>query len=155
MRKAKGMVDITEKDVVYREAIAVGWIKLKKETLEKIKRGEVPKGDVLAVSRVAAVQAVKKTSELIPYCHPIPITSVEVEFQLGEETVTVEVTVKAHARTGVEMEALVGVCTALLTIWDMVKALEKSEDGQYPHTEIGGVKVLKKVKLAEGGKKER
>ncbi|HDI73627.1 MAG TPA: cyclic pyranopterin monophosphate synthase MoaC [Candidatus Korarchaeota archaeon] len=140
------MVDITRKPQVYREAIAYGRIRLQRETIEKIREGRIKKGDVLTVARIAAVQAVKDTPRLIPLCHPIPITAVEVNFEIGEESVGVEVRVKSTAQTGVEMEALSGVSAALLNIWDMVKYLEKDETGNYPHTKIEEIRVLKKVK---------
>ncbi len=140
------MVDITKKPPVYREAKAYGKIRLKKETIEKVRGGKIKKGDVFTVSRVSAVQAVKDTPRLISLCHPIPITGVEVEFYVGEEYVGVEVTVRSIGQTGVEMEALSGVTAALLNIWDMVKYLEKDESGNYPITRIEEIKVLKKVK---------
>jgi cyclic pyranopterin phosphate synthase len=140
------MVDITEKEEVYREATAEGVIRLRRETLEKIKRGEVPKGDVVSVAKTAAILAVKKTWEMIPLCHPIPITFVDVNVELQEDAVKVTVNVRTTARTGVEMEALTGASVALLTVWDMVKALEKDERGQYPYTEISSIRVVEKVK---------
>jgi cyclic pyranopterin phosphate synthase len=140
------MVDITEKEEVYREATAEGVIRLRRETLEKIKRGEVPKGDVVSVAKTAAILAVKKTWEMIPLCHPIPITFVDVNVELQEDAVKVAVNVRTTARTGVEMEALTGASVALLTVWDMVKALEKDERGQYPYTEISSIRVVEKVK---------
>ena len=142
------MVDITEKPVVYREATARGFIRLRKETIEAIREGRVPKGDVLNVARIAAIQAVKRTWDLLPLCHPIPITSVSVDFNVREDGVEVTVTVKATSKTGVEMEALTGASIALLTVWDMVKALEKDEEGQYPYTSIQEIKVVEKIKGA-------
>ncbi|UNQ74264.1 cyclic pyranopterin monophosphate synthase MoaC [Infirmifilum sp. NZ] len=142
------MVDITEKPEVYREATASGFIRLKKETVKAILEGKVPKGDVLNVARVAAILAVKKTWEILPLCHPIPITGVEVDFDLTEDGVEATVTVKTTSKTGVEMEALTGVTVALLTVWDMVKSLEKDSRGQYPYTLIKEVRVLEKVKQA-------
>lgn len=142
------MVDITEKPVVYREATARGFIRLRKETIEAIREGRVPKGDVLNVARTAAIQAVKRTWDLLPLCHPIPITSVSVDFNVREDGVEVTVTVKATSKTGVEMEALTGASIALLTVWDMVKALEKDEEGQYPYTSIQEIKVVEKIKGA-------
>ncbi len=140
------MVDITSKKEVYREAIASGKIILKKETLEKIAKGEIEKGNVFNVATVAAILAVKRTWELIPLCHPIPITNVGVDFAMNESSIVVKVVVKTTAKTGVEMEALTGVTTALLTIWDMVKKYEKDEKGQYPFTRIVDVKVESKIK---------
>ncbi len=143
------MVDITKKPPIYREATAYGKIKLKKETIDRILRGEVKKGDVLTVARIAAVQAVKDTPRLVPLCHPIPITGVEVKFNIGEEHVEVEVTVRSIGQTGVEMEALSGVTAALLNVWDMVKYLEKDEMGNYPITGIENIRVLRKIKERE------
>ena len=140
------MVDISEKPGVSRVARASGFIRLKPGTLQKIKAGEVPKGDVLAVAQTAAILAVKRTPELIPLTHPIAITGTDVNFKLEKEGVRVSVEVKSTGQTGVEMEALVGVASALLTVWDMVKSLEKDEAGQYPTTSIEDIRVLKKVK---------
>ena len=140
------MVDITSKRMVRREATAYGRIKLKEETLEAIRSGKVKKGDVFTVARIAAIQAVKDTPKIIPLCHPIPITGIDVSFDLSDDSVSVTVTVRTIAQTGVEMEALSGVMAALLNIWDMVKYLEKDESGNYPLTKIEEVRVLKKVK---------
>ena len=140
------MVDISKKPAVSRLATASGFIRLKPETLKKIKAGEVPKGDVLTVAQTAAILAIKRTPELIPLTHPIPITSVEVKPEIEKNGIRVNVEVKSTAQTGVEMEALFGLAGALLTIWDMVKGLEKDETGQYPTTAITEIRVLKKVK---------
>ena len=141
------MVDVSSKDVVYREAVAEGVIRLKRETIELIRKGLIEKGDVFTVTTIASIQAVKKTSELLPFCHNIPLTHIGVDYRfLDEERILVRVTVKAYARTGVEMEALVGVATALLNIWDMVKKYEKDEYGQYPGTRIEYIRVVSKVK---------
>lgn len=140
------MVDITRKPQVYREAIARGEIILKPETLEKIRSGKVEKGDVLATAQIAGVLAVKKTSELIPLCHPIPITQASISLKVKSDRVVAEAKVKTTASTGVEMEALVGVTVTLLTVWDMVKKYEKDERGQYPETLISNVRVVSKVK---------
>jgi len=140
------MVDVSAKPEVPRMATASGVIHLKPETIEKIKAGEVPKGDVLTVAQTAAILAVKRTPELVPMTHPIPITSVNVKPELERDCVRVSVEVKTAAQTGVEMEALIGVASALLTIWDMVKGLEKDEAGQYPTTSIEEIRVLRKVK---------
>jgi cyclic pyranopterin phosphate synthase len=140
------MVDVTGKDEVYREATATGFIKLKPETVKRIREGGVEKGDVLTVSTIAAINAVKSVPHLLPLTHNIPITSVDVEFTLVEDGVRVHVKVKTTAKTGVEMEALMGVLVALLNIWDMVKKYEKDERGQYPHTVISDVRVVEKIK---------
>lgn len=141
------MVDITKKPQVYREAVARGLIKLRRETVKAIAEGGVEKGDVLTAAQLAAVMAAKRTHELIPLCHPIPLTGVDVGFRLGDEHVEVEVRVRTVAQTGVEMEALTAASIALLTVWDMVKKMEKDEGGQYPLTEIASVRVESKVKV--------
>jgi cyclic pyranopterin phosphate synthase len=140
------MVDISKKEESYREAVAEGKIRLRPETIKAIRERRIEKGDVLATAGLAALNAVKKTSELLFYCHPLEITSVEPQFSLGEDTITVLVKVKSTGKTGVEMEALTGVSVALLTIWDMVKALEKDEKGQYPFTYISDIRVVRKIK---------
>lgn len=140
------MVDVTEKPEAYREALARGRIRLRKETIERVRSGEVRKGDVFTVARIAAVQAVKETPRNVLLCHPIRVTSVDVSFSLGEDYIEVGVEVRAIAQTGVEMEALNGVAFALLNIWDMVKYLEKDESGSYPYTRIEEIRVERKVK---------
>jgi cyclic pyranopterin phosphate synthase len=140
------MIDISGKEVVHREAEAEGVINLRKETVDAIKNGEIKKGDPLQAAEIACMLAVKKTPELIPLCHPIPITSINMEFELGDDSVTARCRVVADYRTGVEMETLAGVTAALLTVWDMVKYLEKDEGGQYPTTTITGIRVLEKTK---------
>lgn len=140
------MVDISAKKDVLRIAVAEGKIKLKESTIERIKSSSVRKGDVFTVSKIAAIQACKKTPEILPLCHPLPLTHIEVDFALEKDGVIARATVKAYAKTGVEMEALVAVSTALLCIWDMVKEYEKDEKGQYPETKIEYVKVVKKIK---------
>lgn len=140
------MVDISNKGEVLRRARARGRIVLKPETIKAIREGGVKKGDVFTVSRVAAISAVKRTHEAIPLCHPIPITGIDVDFKVLENSVEVEVEVRSYARTGVEMEALHGVLVALLNIWDMVKYLEKDGTGNYPTTRIEDVVVIEKVK---------
>lgn len=140
------IIDISNKDVVRREATAEGFIRLKRETLELIRKGEIKKGNPLEVARVAAALAVKNTPNIIPYCHPIPIENVSLDFEIKEEGILVKCYVKATAKTGVEMEALTGVSAALLTIWDMVKYLEKDDKGQYPTTRIEYIRVVEKVK---------
>ena len=140
------MVDITEKPVVFRKATATGSIRLQEATVEAIKNGQVKKGDVITTSRLAAILAVKDTPRLIPLCHQIPITGLEVNFEIEERRVKATVTVTSEGKTGVEMEALTGVAAALLNIWDMVKYLEKDETGNYPETEIYGIAVCEKKK---------
>ncbi|MCW3992559.1 MAG: cyclic pyranopterin monophosphate synthase MoaC [Candidatus Bathyarchaeota archaeon] len=140
------MVDVSGKEVVPRSAEAVGRIKLREETMDAIREGRVEKGGPLAVAEVACVLAAKRTPEIVPLCHPVPITSVDADFTLGDGFIEARCRVAADYRTGVEMEALTGVTAALLTIWDMVKYLEKDEAGQYPTTAITGVRVTEKRK---------
>jgi cyclic pyranopterin phosphate synthase len=145
-RRGVSMVDISEKEEVERVAVASGRIKLKDSTVELIKRRSIKKGDVLGCAEIAAILAVKRTPEIIPLCHQVPIESVKVEFTLGDDDITVTVSVKSVGKTGVEMDALHGLSVALLTIWDMVKSVEKDETGNYPHTRIEEIKVDKKEK---------
>jgi len=140
------MVDISTKGDIPREALATGRIYLKEETLHAIEDGKVTKGNVLVTAQVAAILAVKQTAALIPLCHQIPISTVDVRFLIEEGFIEANVTVRSTGRTGVEMEALVGVSTALLTIWDMVKSAEKDPQGQYPSTSISGIRVVEKRK---------
>lgn len=140
------MIDITEKKVVPREAIASGKIFLKKATIEKIKDKQVEKGDALETARVAGINAVKQTQLLIPHCHQIPINFADFQFNFGDDFIEAICTAKSEAKTGVEMEALVGISICLNTIWDMVKYLEKDESGQYPTTRITDIQVIKKTK---------
>ncbi|AGK61460.1 cyclic pyranopterin monophosphate synthase subunit MoaC [Archaeoglobus sulfaticallidus PM70-1] len=142
------MVDISEKKDVLRIAVAEGKIKLKEETIHAIVENRVAKGNVLATAIVAGTLAVKKTPELIPMCHPIPLTQVEIDFEIDDHIKAI-CRVKSRGKTGVEMEALTGVTTALLTIWDMVKSMEKDESGNYPETAIHDIRVVSKEKLEE------
>lgn len=141
-----GMVDVSEKPVVGRTAVAEGKIFLSRKTVEEVKAGRIKKGDPLPVAEVAAMNAAKQTHLLIPHCHQIPLDTVRVEFNVGEDFIEARCLVKARARTGVEMEALVGVSMALNTIWDMVKYLEKDQHGQYPETVISNIRVVRKEK---------
>lgn len=144
-----GMVDILDKPEVHREAIATGTVKLKPTTIKLIKRGKIAKGDPLYTAKIAAILAAKKTSSLIPLCHPLPITKIEIETEvLDESTVRVTAIVETKAQTGVEMEALTATVAGLLTIWDMVKQYEKDTEGQYSTTVIEDIHVVKKVKGA-------
>ena len=122
------MVDVTEKNVTQRQAIARGKIFVNKETYDRILQGNMAKGDVLAVARVAGIMATKKTSELIPMCHPLMLTKSQIDFEFNEEekSITAISLVKLAGQTGVEMEALTGVNVALLTIYDMCKAIDKN-----------------------------
>jgi cyclic pyranopterin monophosphate synthase len=141
------MVDVSGKPEILREATAAGTIKLKSETIMLIKEGKIAKGDALYTAKIAGILAAKKTSEIVPLCHPLPLTKVEVEAKVSDKT-TVEVTamIKTKAQTGVEMEALTAVSAALLTVWDMTKQYEKDSAGQYPSTTIQDIHVVKKFK---------
>ena len=141
------MIDISEKDIILRTAKASGKIFLKEEIVERIKNNQVKKGDALTIAKISAINAVKKVPDLIPLCHPIPITQVTVDFEFEEKKfIKVICTVKSYARTGVEMESLTGVSVALLNIWDVVKMYEKDDFGQYPTTIINDIKVDEKIK---------
>jgi cyclic pyranopterin phosphate synthase len=143
------MVDVSSKAEVFREATATGKIRLKPETVNLIKEEKIAKGNPLYTAKIAGVLAAKKTSELIPLCHPLPLTSVKVEAEIVEKAaVEVTATVKTKAQTGVEMEALAAASAGLLTIWDMVKQYEKDAAGQYPNTAIENIHVVKKTKKA-------
>jgi cyclic pyranopterin phosphate synthase len=142
-RGAARMVDVAGKAETHRVAVAAGSIEMRPETLALIVSGSAKKGDVLGVARIAAIQAAKRTAELIPLCHPVPLTSVAVEFSIDERASRIEcrATVECTARTGVEMEALTAVQVGLLTIYDMCKAVDRG-------MVMGGVRVLEK----HGGK---
>lgn len=142
------MVEVSGKEEVKRVAKARGRIHLREETIKLIKEGKAEKGNVLTTAQVAATLAVKRTPDLIPMCHPLPISGVEVSFDLEKDSIEATVEVRCVARTGVEMEAITGVAIALLTIWDMVKSVEKDEKGQYPVTGISDIEVIEKKKGA-------
>ena len=144
--KGVKMVEVGHKDVVFRKAIAKGKIRLKPDTIKLIQEGKTKKGNVIATAQIAGILAVKRTWEMIPLCHPIPLTGVDISFEFGEDYIEATCEVRAYYKTGVEMEALTGVSVALLTIWDMVKAVEKDEKGQYPVTRIYDIRVVEKVK---------
>ena len=136
------MVDVSEKPVVRREAVASGFIALQSPTLSAILKGSVPKGDVLAVARVAGIQAAKRTADLIPLCHQLPLTKVAIDFESRENGLAISATVRTDAKTGVEMEALTAVSIAALTIYDMCKAIDKT-------MVIGPVELVEKRKGSE------
>lgn len=140
------MINIEGKETVTRTAVAEGRILLTEKTINAIRGKKVKKGDVLTVSQIAGIQAAKDTANTLPLCHQIPLLSVDVNLKVQKDGIIARTTVIADYRTGVEMEALVGTATALLSVWDMVKYLEKDKDGQYPSTCISGIKVLRKVK---------
>jgi cyclic pyranopterin monophosphate synthase len=133
------MVDVSAKPVQRREAVARGEIRLQAETLRRIQRNEIAKGNVLATARLAGIMAAKKTGDLIPLCHPLAISHCEIAFALGEDRITVTATARVAAQTGVEMEALTAVSVAALTIYDMCKAADKT-------MEIGSIRLVSKTK---------
>ncbi len=135
------MVDVSAKAATVREGVATGRIDMSAEAASAIAAGHVKKGDVLAVARVAGIMAAKRTSDLIPLCHPLPLSAVAIAFDLDAAGVTVTATARTAAQTGVEMEAMTAASIALLTIYDMAKALDKA-------MVIGGVRLLAK----SGGK---
>lgn len=140
------MVDVSEKPVTARLAVAEGFVRMEADTLALITEGRAKKGDVLSVARLAGIMGAKRTADLIPLCHPLPVTKVAVELTADPDLpgVRITATVKTGGQTGVEMEALTAVSVAALTVYDMVKAVEKS-------MEIGGIRLL----LKEGGKSGR
>ena len=141
------MVDITSKAETLREATAKGRIRLRVETVKRIIEGKVEKGDPISAAKIAGILAAKNTSNIIPLCHPIPLTNIRVDVRVSaSDMMEVESTVKTRAQTGVEMEALVATAIALLTIWDMTKQYEKDSEGQYPHTIVSDIRVVRKVK---------
>lgn len=140
------MVDIGGKPDVKRRAVASGAIRLRPSTVRAIKDRRVEKGDPLAAAEVAGLQAIKSAWQVLPHCHPIPLTAASVSFDIRADRVDATTTVEATYKTGVEMEALYGTAVALLTIWDMVKSLEKDATGQYPKARIEGIRVLQKAK---------
>jgi cyclic pyranopterin phosphate synthase len=141
-----GMIDVTEKPIIRRMAEAGGKLFLSEKTMEAIRRGQIKKGDPLLVAEVAGMNAAKQTHLLIPHCHQIPLDTVSLEFRFLDQGIDATCRVRAQARTGVEMEALVGVTMALNTLWDMVKYLEKDKEGQYPHTRMTDIAVIHKKK---------
>ncbi|WP_136442275.1 cyclic pyranopterin monophosphate synthase MoaC [Pacificoceanicola onchidii] len=140
------MVDVSEKAVTSRIATAAGWVRMAPETFALITEGRAKKGDVIGVARLAGIMGAKKTPELIPLCHPLPVTKVTVDLTQDPDLpgLRIEATVKTTGQTGVEMEALTAVSTAALTVYDMVKAVDKA-------MEIGGIHVT----LKDGGKSGR
>lgn len=137
------MINIGDKPDTERECVARGWIKMLPDTLKMIRDGRIPKGDVLTAAQLAGIMAAKKTPDILPLCHPLMITEVKVEFSLeaGGDRVDIFSTAKTFGKTGVEMEALVAVSAAALTIYDMCKGVDK-------RMEIGGVRLVRK----RGGK---
>ena len=140
------LVDVSNKNTTARIAIAIGSISMAKASLNIIKTGVIKKGDVLSISRIAGIMGAKKTSELVPLCHPLPLTNVSVDLKINEKLLCIDISVKVKtlAQTGVEMEALTGVAVTALTIYDMVKSIDKGMT-------IGDIKL----KLKDGGKSGR
>ncbi|WP_067091837.1 cyclic pyranopterin monophosphate synthase MoaC [Methanobrevibacter curvatus] len=141
------MVEVGEKIDQKRIATAIGSIKLQEKTIKMINNHDIKKGNVLTTAQIAAINSVKNTSNIIPLCHSLQITGITVDFKIKKDEINSIVTVKTIGQTGVEMEAITGVSVALLTIWDMVKAIEKDNEGQYPNTMISNIKVIKKEKI--------
>jgi cyclic pyranopterin phosphate synthase len=141
-----GIVPIGHKPIVERSAVATGLLRLSSDSADAIRNGLIAKGDVLEASTVAAIQAVKDTPRIIPHCHVIPIEGCNVSWAWEEDSLRCTLSVSAHWKTGVEMEAIVGVSAGLLCAWDMVKSLEKDDQGQYPETQIESIQVLEKKK---------
>jgi cyclic pyranopterin phosphate synthase len=137
------MVDVGEKAVVRRTAVAAGSVRMSPQTVEMLRDRALPKGDALNTARIAGIMAAKRTPDLIPLCHGLDLTSVDVEFEVGEEEIGIVATARASDRTGVEMEALVAVSVAALTIYDMCKAVDKC-------MVIGDIKLLEKTKEPDG-----
>ena len=137
------MVDVGKKAVVRRTATAAGRIRMSPETVDLLREKTLPKGDALNTARIAGVMAAKRTPDLIPLCHGLNLTSVDVEFEVGEGEIGIVATARASDRTGVEMEALTAVSVAALTIYDMCKAVDKE-------MEIGEVRLLQKTKETDG-----
>ena len=135
------MVDVSAKEITARQATARGWVKVSPQVIELLNGAGVPKGDALAVARIAGIQGAKKTPDLIPLCHPIAIHAVDVDLEIRESDVQITATVRTADRTGIEMEALTAVATAALAFIDMVKAVDK-------FAEITGVQLIEKI----GGK---
>ena len=144
--RIKAVVDITEKSVIRRSATATGLLKISQSARTAIINDEVKKGNVIEASTIAAIQAVKETPRIIPHCHPIPLEGCDVNWDLDEAGLRCNVSVVAHYKTGIEMEAITGVCAGLLCALDMIKSFEKDSTGQYPNTEICDVRILEKVK---------
>jgi len=141
-----GMTDVSDKPIQKRIAVAQGKILLQRKTLEAIEKGNIKKGNPLVFAEAAAFHAVKKTPDLIAHCHQIPIEKIDVDFKIEEDGIRTTVTVKTSSKTGVEMDALVGLSMALVTIFDMVKYMEKDETGNYPEARISDVHVEHKEK---------
>lgn len=135
------MVDVTEKTATSRQAVAAGTVYMNQATIQAVRTGGIAKGDVLAVAQVAGIMAAKRTAEIIPMCHPLPLTAIDLHFSVADTQIDIVATVRCKGETGVEMEALTAVSAAALTIYDMCKALQKDMT-------IGQIRLLEKT----GGK---
>jgi cyclic pyranopterin monophosphate synthase len=140
---ASRMVDVGEKDVLWRTAVAGGFVRMAPETIELLRNTALPKGDALNTARIAGVMAAKKTPDLIPLCHGLNLTSVDLDFEVGYDRVGITATARTSDRTGVEMEALTAVSVAALTVYDMCKAVDKG-------MVLGEIKLLQKTKESAG-----
>ena len=138
--------DISKKPVTHRVATASGRIRLRPSTVARIRKGLVEKGDPLAISEIAGMMGAKRTHELLPLCHPLKIENTKIEIAIIPSGLEVTATVSANEKTGVEMEALTAATVALLNMWDVVKAYEKDDHGQYPTTQIEKIRVVRKAK---------
>ena len=141
-----GIVDIGDKPVVAREAIATGILILSDQSMDLVENGRSPKGEVREASTIAAIQAVKETPRTLPHCHPIPIEGCTVDWIIEVCGLRCSGSVRTHWSTGVEMEALCGVSAGLLCAWDMLKPIEKDRNGQYPRAKIDDIRVIRKKK---------
>lgn len=141
MESSVRMIDVSDKDITQRTAQAQAEVYAKKQTIEAIAKGKVPKGDVLTSAKLAGIMAAKKTPDLIPLCHPLEITEVRIDFKLSRDSIIIKSEATCFGRTGVEMEALTAVCVAALTVYDMCKAIDRE-------IVISEIKLLKKT----GGK---
>ena len=146
-KNIRAVVDITEKSIIKRTAKATGLLKISKAAHIAINNDEVKKGNVIEASTIAAIQAVKETPRIIPHCHPVPLEGCDVNWSLDDDGLRCDVSVVAHYKTGIEMEAITGVCAGLLCALDMIKSFEKDSTGQYPNTEICDVRIIEKLKF--------
>jgi len=135
------MVDVSAKPLSSRTAVAAGKISLRKETVDLVRKNEIAKGDVIATAKIAGIQAAKETAHLIPLCHPLPLGEIKIDIDILSDSAEVRCTARTVAQTGVEMEALTGVAVALLTIYDMCKAVDKE-------MEISCIRLVEKRKAA-------
>jgi cyclic pyranopterin phosphate synthase len=133
------MVDVSAKPLSARAAVAAGTISLRKETTDLVRKNQISKGDVIATAKIAGIQAAKQTAHLIPLCHTLPLSEVKIDIDISDDGAQVRCTARTVAQTGVEMEALIGVAVALLTIYDMCKAVDKE-------MEISGIRLVEKRK---------